>query len=242
MRRIFYAAATVVAAGALALTGASAAGAATAARPKATPACTVVFTNCQTPVAAIAANPANDLTPSSDVAMRYTGPNPAAGAAYGNISSYSANNLQDGTEDFSWTQVATVPASGAGAYKFTGFDNANYNGDHVYEAEYTPKGRDTGLCLTVSSRYRSNGLVLGNCIAAAQQVYIVTQTAPNLAPLAGPTSSYWYAFDTTHFAGNTQQHLALVDPHAGTDGLLAVGNAVHVAAGKAAVDLWSSVS
>ena len=239
MKRIFYAAATVVAAGALALTGAGAAGASTAARPDATPACHAVFGQCATPVIAVSAVSSKDLHPAADFALQYTGPEPAV--AYGDIETSFTNSLQDGTEDWSWIHIATVPHSGAGAFGFTGFDNTNFGGAPVYELRYTPFGQDTNLCLTISSRYRPNGAVLGNCISAAQQAFIVTQTAPSLASLSGPTGAYQYAFDVSQ-AANIQHHLALLAPHASTDGeLVAAGNPVHVAAGKASLNEWASI-
>ena len=111
----------------------------------------------------------------------------------------------------------------------------------MYELKYTPFGQDTNLCLTISSRYRPNGAVLGNCISAAQQAFIVTQTAPGLAPLTGPTGAYQYVFDVSQ-AANIQHHLALLAPHANINGeLVAAGNAVHVAAGKASLNEWASI-
>jgi hypothetical protein len=238
MKRIFYAAATVVAAGALALTGAGAAGASAVAHPNSTSACKSVSLNCQTPVVAVSATSATDLTPSADFAMQYTGPQPAV--AYGNVETNFSNSQQDGTEDWTWVPIATVPTHGRGAFKFTGFDNANFGGQPVYELEYTPFGQDTNLCLTISSRYRSNGAVLGTCISAAQQAFIVTQTAPGLAPLAGATGAYQYAFDVSQ-AASLQHHLALLAPHAYADGeLIAAGNAVAVAPGKASLNEWST--
>jgi hypothetical protein len=241
MRRIFYAAATVVAAGALALTGAGAAGASATAHPNATPACSAVFSQCATPVVAVSATSAGDLVPANNFALQYTGANPGTGVAYGTIETSFSNSLQDGTEDWSWVSVATVPVRGKGAFKFTGFDNANFGGDPVYELEYTPFGQDTQLCLTISSKYRPNGAVLGNCISAAQQAFIVTQTAPSLAQLTAATGAYQYAFDVSQ-AANIQHHLALLAPHANINGeLVAAGNAVHVAAGKASLNEWASI-
>jgi hypothetical protein len=241
MKRIFYAAATVVAAGALALTGAGAAGASTAARPDATPACHAVFGQCATPVIAVSAVSSKDLHPAADFALQYTGPEPAV--AYGDIETSFTNSLQDGTEDWSWIHIATVPHHGKGAFKFTGFDNTNFGGAPVYELEYTPFGQDTQLCLTISSRYRPNGAVLGTCISAAQQSFIVTQNAPGLESLnAGfPINQYQYAFDVSQ-AASIQHHLALLAPHANINGeLVAAGNAVHVAAGKASLNEWASI-
>ena len=241
MKRIFYAAATVVAAGALALTGAGAANAASAARPASTTACKAVFGQCATPVVAQSAVSTLDLTPADDFALRYAGASPAAGVAYGDVEVNFSNSLQDGTEDWSWVQIGTVPHHGAGAFGFTGFDNTNFKGAPVYELEYTPSGVDTHLCLTISSRYRSNGAVLGTCISAAQQSFIVTQTAPLLAPLVGLTGAYQYAFDVSQNLTDAQHHLALLAPHPqSANELVAAGTPVAVASGKASVDEWAS--
>ena len=246
MKRIFYAAATVVAAGALALTGAGAAGAATAAHPNATAACHAVFSQCATPVIAVSAVSTADLHPAADFALQYTGPTPAV--AYGAIETSFTNNAQDGTEDWSWVGIATVPHHGKGAFGFTGFDNTNFGGAPVYELEYTPSGVDTHLCLTISSRYRSNGAVLGNCISAAQQAFIVTQTAPSLESLASPpspvpaTALYQYAFDVSQNLTDAQHHLALLAPHANISGeYVAAGSPVHVASGAPSLDMWASI-
>ena len=241
MRRIFYAAATVVAAGALALTGAGAAGASAVAHPDASAGCSAVFSECQTPVVAVSAVSADDLTPGDDFALRYAGADPVTGVAYGNVETNFSNDLQDGTEDWSWINVGAVPAHGAGAFGFTGFDNTNFANAPVYMLEYTPLGHPTNLCLTISSRTRPDGAVLGGCIRAAQQVFIVTQTAPSLAQLTAATGAYQYAFDVSQ-AANIQHHLALLAPHANINGeLVAAGNAVHVAAGKASLNEWASI-
>src|ERR1017187_10311405 len=210
-------AAVTFTAGALALVGAASAGsasAATTAKPDSTTACKAVSGNCQTPVVAVSAISLTDLIPSADFAMPYAGPRPSAGVAYGDVRTDFSNSLQDGTEDWTWVPIATVPLIGRGAFRFTGFDNANFGGKSVYELKYTPFGQDTNLCLTISSKYRPNGAVLGNCISAAQQAFIVTQTAPGLAPLAGfPINQYRYAFEVSQ-ALSIQHHLALLAPHA----------------------------
>jgi hypothetical protein len=241
-------AAVTFTAGALALAGAASAGSASAAttsKPDSTGACKTVSLNCQTPVVAVSATSSTDLTPSADFAMRYAGPRPSTGVAYGDVRTDFSNSLQDGTEDWTWVPIATVPLIGRGAFRFTGFDRTNFGGKPVYELRYTPFGQDTNLCLTISSRYRPNGAVLGNCISAAQQAFIVTQTAPGLAALAnwgvlGNTSAYQYAFDVSQ-AASLQHHLALLAPHANINGeLIAAGNAVAVARGKASLNMWST--
>src|ERR1039457_5815871 len=139
-------AAVTFTAGALALVGAASAGSAgaatTSARSNSTTACYAVSSNWQTPVVAVSATSSTDLTPADDFAMRYAGPRPSTGVAYGDVRTDFSNSLQDGTEDWSWVQIATVPFLGRGAFRFTGFDNTNFGGDPVYELEYTPFGHD----------------------------------------------------------------------------------------------------
>jgi hypothetical protein len=220
-----------------------AAQASTSARPSSTPACVAAYINCATPVVAVSATSSTDLTPSADFALRYAGPVPGTGQAYGDVKIDFSNSLQDGTEDWTWNQIATVPVHGRGAFKFTGFDNTNFKNDPVYELEYTPNGTDTGLCLTISSRYRSNGAVLGTCVSAAQQSFIVTPNAPFLetAPFTtpAPAAQYNYVFDVSQNLSDAQHHLALLAPHPGDNGeLVAAGTPVHAAAGKASLDEW----
>jgi hypothetical protein len=220
----------------LALAAAPLAASQAASHPDATPACHAVFSQCATPVIAVSAISSHDLTAADDFALQYAGPQPAV--AYGAIETNFSNSLQDGTEDWSWIQDGTVPAKGGGGFKFTAFDRAAFPLAPVYELEYTPYGQDTNLCLTISSRYRSNGAVLGKCISAAQQSFIVTTTAPGLETAP---AGYQYAFDASQ-AGSIQRHLALLAPHASTDGeYVAAGNAVHVAAGKSSLNEWASI-
>ena len=205
-----------------------------------TAACGAVFV-CNEPVVAQAIPGTEDLTPESDFAMTYVGPSPLTGVAYGSLAVNFDNDLGDGTQDFSAIQVATVPGigGGPGAYNFTGFDRHNYGGDPVFEEEYTPNGYDSQKCVTVSSRYRSNGVVLGNCVSAAQQVFIITTTAPglNTAP-----SGYDYALVVTHSSTDEEQHLALLAPHVLVNGsLLAVGSPIHVSPGAASLNEWTSI-
>jgi hypothetical protein len=206
----------------------------------ATTACHAEFSQCATPVIAVSSVSANNLTPADDFALSYAGPTPAV--AYGNIETNFQNNAQDGTEDWAWIQDGTVPAAGGGGFKFTSFDRANFAGKPVYELEYAPSGTDSQLCLTISSRTRPNGAVLGKCISAAQQSFIVTQTAPGLESLtAALTAAYQYAFDVSQNLSDVQHHLALLAPHANIAGeLIAAGTPVHVAVGAASLNEWGS--
>src|ERR1035441_8583054 len=90
------------------------------ARSNATAACSTVFApNCDTPVVAVSATSSTDLTPADDFAMQYAGPNPGTGVAYGVVQTNFSNSLQDGTEDWTWVKIATVPLTGrGGAFRF----------------------------------------------------------------------------------------------------------------------------
>ena len=203
-------------------------------------ACRAVFT-CNEPVVAQAIPGTDDLVAEADFAMTYTGPDPLTGEAYGTLAINFDNDLGDGTQDFSAVQVATVPppGGGPGAYNFTGFDRHNFGDDPIYEEEYTPNGFDSNLCVTVSSRFRFDGLVLGTCTSAAQQVFIVTDEAPGLE---NAPSVYDYAFEVSHAITDEQQHNALLAPHVLINGsLLAVGTPLHVSAGVASLDEWTSI-
>ena len=229
--------------GLLATAGLGFAAAAPASATPTPPCVTVWAAACSTPVVAQSAVGATDLTPADDYALTYVGPNPVTGQAYGDLAVNFNNDLSDGTQDFAWQKVGEVPAHGKGAYDFTGFDNANYKGDFLFEVRYVPGGVDTGLCLTVTSRVRSNGVELGTCTSNVRQVFIVAQHAPGLATLAGPTGDYWYALHAApSLTGDAEMHDALLDPHPGTDSALAaVGVPLHVAAGTASLDEWSAI-
>src|ERR1019366_10667470 len=124
----------------------------TSAHSNSTLACKQVFGPCRTPVVAVSAVSSTDLVPAADYAMRYAGPSPGTGVAYGDVRTNFQNNRQDGTEDWSWVQIGSVPTLGAGPFRFTGFDRTFFHGKPVYELKYTPFGQDTNLCLTLSSR------------------------------------------------------------------------------------------
>src|ERR1035441_4482893 len=123
-------AAVTFTAGALALVGAASAGSASAATTSAhsnsTLACKQVFGICRTPVVAVSAVSSSDLTPGADFAMQYAGPSPTTGVAYGVVRTNFSNSLQDGTEDWSWVQIGSVPSTGGGGFGFTAFDRTTF--------------------------------------------------------------------------------------------------------------------
>jgi hypothetical protein len=74
------------------------------------------------------------------------------------------------TQDWQYHQVATVPAASGdpGAYRFTGYDNANYGGDAVYTLEAAPNGVPSGFCLANIGRVA----VLRHCSDSRWQAFI----------------------------------------------------------------------
>jgi hypothetical protein len=205
------------------------------------PGCTASFGACTEPVVAQASTGSEDLTPEYDYGLTYVGADPVTGVAYGAIAVDFNNDLENGTQDWAWVQIDTVPHHDGrlGAYNFTPFDNHNYGGDPVFELEYAPNGVATNFCATVTSKYGKDQLRLGNCASAAQQAFIVTGTAPGLEAAPG---GYEYALQVSH-SSDIEEHNAILDPDPGLDMALVVsGNPPHVAGGKASPALWSSIS
>jgi hypothetical protein len=255
MRMNFARTAVILAAAATIVGGSTAAASAGTGAPRVAPAghvkpadstagCQAVWSpNCATVVVAQSAIGSDDLIPEDDFAATVDvgAGNPNTPVAYDPIELSFNNNLLDGSQDFAWQQVATVPGVGgsSGAYNFTGFDRHNYGGDPIFEIRYVPNGIDTDLCVTVSSKYRHDGLVLGNCISAGQQVFIVTSTAPFLATAP---SGYTYVLQVSHSNTDAQEHNAVLAPHPSVNGsLLAAGTPLHAAAGAADLDEWASI-
>jgi hypothetical protein len=240
-RKVVEAVAVLGTAGLVAL-GVSAAASAHVKPADSTAGCQAVWSpNCATVVVAQSAIGSDDLTPEDDFAATVDAPNPNLPKAYDPIELSFNNNLLDGSQDFAWQQVATVPPPGgsSGAYNFTGFDRHNYGGDPIFEIRYVPNGLDSDLCVTVSSKYRHNGLVLGNCVSAAQQVFIVTADAPFLADAP---SGYTYVLQVSHSGTDAQEHNAVLAPHPSVNGsLLAAGTPLHAASGAADLDEWASI-
>jgi hypothetical protein len=186
-----------------ALTAALALGGAAGAAPvpppprDATLACQVTTPDCTEPVAAIGFPSSQNYVPSSDAALTVSG-----SGTY-----LDPDNQQgDGTQDFTFAQIARVPhiGGGPGAYRFTGFDRFNYGGDGVYLVEWTPFGQDTGICLQVTGR-TSTGL--RNCDGDADQAWIVHfGRLPLVSPPGHP--GYVYALSVLQVL-NAQHHNCL---------------------------------
>lgn len=200
----------------------------------ATPGCPLISVTCSTPVVAISALPhPGELTPAADFAMTYQGPNIALGNNQGPVGVNFNNHLVNGSQDFSWSQVATVPppGGGPGAFHFTGFDRHNYGGDHVYVAEYTPLGVDTNLCLAlhVGLGALHNHVVLQWCNGTRRQAWIFHPFSHGSIPgMNAPAAAPWgYVLNARHRL-NSQHHLLLTDPNAGVDDTLLIGDRGHI--------------
>jgi hypothetical protein len=139
-----------------------------------------------------------------------------------------SNDLQDGTQDWTFNtdnQVNNVRS-------LTTFDKVNYRGDLIASIEYTPFGRDTGLCLQPGIR-RST---LERCNGSDSQEFILTTTVPfdNAA-----THGYYFALWVPQ-AANSQHHLALDAPgHIG--GQVTVARIVNVAPGQPSTFMWNAI-
>jgi hypothetical protein len=195
----------------------------------ATPGCPLISTSCLTPVVAISATAhPGELTPANDFAMTYEGPS-ALGNNQGPVGVNFNNHLVNGRQDFSWSRIATVPppGGGPGAFSFTGFDRHNYGLDGVYQAEYTPLGVDTNLCLArhTGRGVLHNHVVLQWCNGSRRQAWIFSPFShgaiPGMnAPAAAP---YGYVLNVPQ-SRNAQHHKLLTDPNPGVDDTLLIGS------------------
>jgi hypothetical protein len=201
MSRFARLAVAAAAACSLSLLGLSAAGASVAKPPPgpkaATLACQVTNPDCTEPVAAVAFPSSQDYVQSSDAALTLNGSH----------SFLDPNNSEgDGTQDWVFADIATVPppGGGPGAFNFTGFDRHNYGLDGVFEIESTPFGQDTGNCLQV---LRLGQTGLRACDGGADQAWIVHF---GHLPLVNPPGhpGYVYALSVLQVL-NAQHHLCL---------------------------------
>lgn len=189
----------------------------------ATIACKEQFAGCTTPVVAQSAVSIMDFTPGADAAL-------TAGSVTGKPSTIVtmniSNDLQDGTQDWTFDESSNVgDASG-----LTAFDKVNYRGDLIASIEYTPFGRDTGLCLQPGIR-RST---LEPCDGESHQEFILTTTIP----LDNSATHGYYFMMWAPQAANAQHHLAL-DAPARLGGNVKVQRAVNVSPGQPSTFMWS---
>lgn len=167
--------------------------------PKAaTLACQVTNPDCTEPVAAVAFPSSQDYVQSSDSALTSNG-----------VGSWldPDNQQGDGSQDWVFADIATVPppGGGPGAFGFTGFDRHNYGLDGVFEVEWTPFGQDTGKCLQVLRGGVQTGLRW--CDGGRDQAWIVHF---GHLPLVNPPGHplYVYALSVIQTL-NAQHHLCL---------------------------------
>jgi hypothetical protein len=203
MSRFTRYAATLAAVPALCLLGFAASASASVAKPPpgpkaATLACQITEPTCTEPVAAVAFPSTDDYVPVDDAAL----------TSNGSGSWLDPDNTQgDGSQDWSFANIATVPppGGGPGAFNFTGFDRHNYGLDGVYEVEWTPFGQDTGKCLQVLRGNVQTGLRA--CDGGKDQAFIVSFT--HLPLVQGPGHpGYVYALSVLQVL-NAQHHLCL---------------------------------
>jgi hypothetical protein len=129
---------------------------------------------CLQPGFAQAIPSSQNLVPSSDISLTATGFN---GGLFADIN----NNEQDGSQDFAFVPLGTVPSSGHGAFGFTPKDNLLYHGDLVAELSWVPFGQDLGQCAQETWRKH---FVLRSCDDGRDQIFILDQ---GRIPLVGTT-------------------------------------------------------
>jgi hypothetical protein len=151
--------------------------------------CQVVLPGfCLEPGFAQAIPSSQNLVPSSDIALTTTGQN---GSLFADID----NNAQDGSQDFAFVPLGTVPSSGHGAFGFTPKDNLLYHGDLVAELSWFPFGQDLGQC---AQETRLKHFVLRACDDGHDQIFILDQ---GRIPLVGTTPpGYFRVMPITHTA------------------------------------------
>jgi hypothetical protein len=148
----------------------------------ATNACQVTSPNCAEPVEAQSVIAALNYIRAADAGL-------TAKPGTGNVALDPNNNRQDGRQDWTFQQEATVPnpGGGRGGFGFTAFDRFNYGGDPVYELEWTPFGAESGLCAQQTWDLR---IVLRPCSGRVPQAWIVTRNIPLVPPPGSPFYSY----------------------------------------------------
>jgi hypothetical protein len=192
--------AALAAALALPLLGLAAPAASALPQPNApTLACEVTFPTCEEPVAAISFGP-NNYIQAFDFAM----------TTHGVQTWLDPDNTEgDGTQDFAFAQIATVPppGGGPGAFGFTGFDRHNYGLSGVFEVEWTPFGQDSGKCLQALNAANHFHASLRWCDGGADQAWIVvTHSLPLVQGPGHPL--YVYALSVVQ-SPTAQHHLCL---------------------------------
>lgn len=156
-----------------------------------TPACQTDPT-CFEPVVAVSQTSGNDFVQSADAALS---------AVSGQVWTRIRNSLGDGTQDWRFSFVGTVPFAGPGDFGFTNFDNLHYGGRPIIQIERNPFGRDTGRCANIT-RLSHLG-VIQDCGTGKGQFFILTPSAPGLT---SPPAGYRFIVNVRQ-ASNLQHHL-----------------------------------
>lgn len=195
----------------------------------ATLACQISSPGCNEPVVAVAQTSADDFTQAKDAALSVVG---------SQVWTRPNNALDNGTQDWLFVQVGTVPlpGGGGGGYKFTAFDRANYGGDPIFVEEWFPFGQDSGQCLRMSPT--SNQASLAACDPLGRnQAFIVDRTIPFINPPASP--SYTFGLSVRQ-ATTIQRHLCLTASDTGL-GRVSRARCINHSPGNATNQMWSAL-
>jgi hypothetical protein len=188
---------------------------------------------CNEPVVAVAqgGGTAADFTQADDAGLTAQG-----GTAGAQIYTRINNGRDDGSQDWRVNFVGTVPASGAGDYGFTAFDNAHYAGAPIVEEQWTPFGNGSAdLCANIG--VRSHLASLQPCDARKGEAYILTRFGTNLLPPA--SGAYAYILSVRH-AADLSRHQLLTADDSGF-GRVSVASGVLHSPGAATNQMWSAL-
>jgi len=222
----------LVATAALAIFGATGAVAASASThphvPKdPTNACQVQFPGqCIEPVVAQSSSGALDFLPEADAGLTAANLSMKPGTP---VLVNVANDLQDGTQDWSFNYDDYV---GDGSDGMTPFDLVHYGHDAIISIEFTPFGQDSGMCLQPVK----GKMVLMNCDGMADQAFILTDSVP----FDNPATHYYDFVLWAPQAANSQHHLA-VDAPGHLSGQVTVQRIVNVSPCHPSSFMWSTI-
>lgn len=211
---------------ALALAMAPSAGASTQLVPHNSTAACQTQPGCNEPVVAVSQD-GNDFIQSHDAALTVFPDN--------TVGTRIRNGLDNGTQDFTFSFVETVPASGPGSYGFTTFDNNHYAGQPVVQEEWTPFAQDTGQCVNIG--HTSHLASLQPCGTGKGQAFILTTNVPTLNPPGAP--GYRYIVSVRQ-ANNLARHQLLTADDTGFGRVFVTGGVRH-SPGVATNQMWSAL-
>jgi len=194
---------------------------------------------CVEPVAAVSTVSADDLIPADDGAMTYTGPSTNTGASGGSVSFDLNANAQDGSQDWRFVSLGTVPAPGTDPpfpFGLTAFDLQNYTGLGLFEVEYMPFSQDSGLCLTMGKTTKLG--ILRPCASTVRQVFIVD---PGVAPLLNPPPPPYELALLVAQASTGQHHKCLTASESFATTQLSLQRCQFVTPGQPDDQMWSAI-